>query len=265
MIARLRCWLYIHLQFRLNLHTSVGYHCKISLITTGWDCFGCQVIATLRAMRRLIGWRAWARTPTSMDQSLVFHCQFQLSGIWIESGSLTHTLNTGAHLTAVNNPSFGLNTQSVSSLFLSRSIFVLKNIFIEWDWQQALFVHLANWKRRRHFTLCVSVRLLLLWEHAFLASPYWMRQNIQRSRHPQSCSLISKADDYRQTSDTTLLNMYVDFFSLSFCFCYSIFFRLISLFTSHLGEQIRPKQRPAVYQEWLHPSWSIHPYKLIKT
>jgi hypothetical protein len=70
-MARLRCWLYIHIQFRLNFYTSAGYHCKISLITTGWDCFGCQ-----------------------------------------EGGSLTHTLNTGSHLTAVDNLNFGLNTRS---------------------------------------------------------------------------------------------------------------------------------------------------------
>jgi hypothetical protein len=47
-----------------------------------------------------------------VDQSLVFHCQLQLSGIWIEVGSLTHTLNTGSHLTAVDNLSFGLNIRS---------------------------------------------------------------------------------------------------------------------------------------------------------
>jgi hypothetical protein len=34
------------------------------------------------------------------SRSLVFHCQLQLSGIGIEGGSLTHTLNTGSHLTA---------------------------------------------------------------------------------------------------------------------------------------------------------------------
>jgi hypothetical protein len=33
---------------------------------------------------------------------------------------------------------------------------------------------------------------------------------------------------------------------MSFSFFYSIFFRLISLFTSHLGEHIRPKQRLAL-------------------
>jgi hypothetical protein len=44
-------------------------------------CFGCQVSATLRAMRRLIGWREWARTPTSVNRSFVIHCQLQLSGI----------------------------------------------------------------------------------------------------------------------------------------------------------------------------------------
>jgi hypothetical protein len=54
--ARLRCWLYPHIQFCLNFYNSAGFHCKISIITTGWDCFGCQVTATLRAMRRLIGW-----------------------------------------------------------------------------------------------------------------------------------------------------------------------------------------------------------------
>jgi hypothetical protein len=37
--------------------------------------------ATLRVMRRLIGWREWARTPTFVDQSLVFYCQLQLSGL----------------------------------------------------------------------------------------------------------------------------------------------------------------------------------------
>jgi hypothetical protein len=78
--------------------------------------------------------------------------------------SLTHTLNTGSHLTDVDNPSFG-NTQSCkqpntswvclknSSEFWflsSRGIFVLINISTGWDWQQALLVHLANWKRRWH-------------------------------------------------------------------------------------------------------------------
>jgi hypothetical protein len=69
--------------FCLNFYTSAGYYCKIFLITIGWDCFGCQVTATLRAMKKLIGWWEWA-----------------------------HTLNTGLHLPAVDNPSFGLNTQS---------------------------------------------------------------------------------------------------------------------------------------------------------
>jgi hypothetical protein len=36
LIARLRCWLYLHIQFCLNFYTSAGYHCKISLIITGW-------------------------------------------------------------------------------------------------------------------------------------------------------------------------------------------------------------------------------------
>jgi hypothetical protein len=119
-------------------------------------------------------------------RSLVFHCQLQLSGIWIENGSLTNTLNTGSHFTAVDNPSFGLNTQSCKQpntswaclkkqlkilvSLITRHYVALINIFTRWDWQQVLFVHLANWKRRRHFTLCVSVRLLLHWEHAFLAS-----------------------------------------------------------------------------------------------
>jgi hypothetical protein len=93
--GRLRGWLYPHIQYRLNFYTSAGYHCKISLITKGWDCFGCQVTATLKAMRRLIDWRELSRTPTSADRSLVFLCQLQLSGIWIESGWLTHTLNSG--------------------------------------------------------------------------------------------------------------------------------------------------------------------------
>jgi hypothetical protein len=160
LIARLRCWLYPHIQFRLNFYTSTGYHCKISLITTGWDCFRCQVTATLRAMRKLIGWCGWARTPTFVDRSLVFHCQLQLSGIWIEGRSLTHTLNTGLHLTAVDNLSFGLNTQSCkqpntswvclknSSEFwflLSRGYCCLIKHLQGWDWHQALFVHLANW------------------------------------------------------------------------------------------------------------------------
>jgi hypothetical protein len=52
-----------------------------SLITTGRDCFGCQVTVTLRAMKRLIGWREWAPTPTSVDRSPVLLCQLQLSGI----------------------------------------------------------------------------------------------------------------------------------------------------------------------------------------
>jgi hypothetical protein len=51
----------------------------------------------------------------------------------------------------------------------------------------------------------------------------------------------------------TLLNMYVDFLIYEssiegpfyFCLYDFIFFRLISLFTFHLGENIRPKQRPA--------------------
>jgi hypothetical protein len=47
LLARLRCWLYSHTQFRLNFYTSAGYHCKFSLITTKWDCFGCHVTVTL--------------------------------------------------------------------------------------------------------------------------------------------------------------------------------------------------------------------------
>jgi hypothetical protein len=50
LLAR-RCWLYPHIQFRLNFYTRVGYHCKIALITTGRDCFGCQVTAILRGIR----------------------------------------------------------------------------------------------------------------------------------------------------------------------------------------------------------------------
>jgi hypothetical protein len=141
LIARLRCWLYPHLQFRLNFYTSAGYHYKISLITKGWDCFGWQVTATLRAMRRLIG--------TSVDRSPVFHCQLQLSGIWIESGSLTHILNIGSHFTVVDNSSFGLNTRSCkqpntswvcpknSSEFwflLSRGTVALMNIRVDSTW-----------------------------------------------------------------------------------------------------------------------------------
>jgi hypothetical protein len=108
--------LYTHIQFHLNYYTSAGYLCKISLITTGLDCFGCQITVPLRAIRRLIGWRELARTPNYVYRSLVFHYQLQLSGIWIESGSLTHILNTGSHSTAVDNPSFRsrfrLNIQS---------------------------------------------------------------------------------------------------------------------------------------------------------
>jgi hypothetical protein len=40
LIARLRCWLYPHIHFCLNFYTSSGYHCNITLITTGWDWFG---------------------------------------------------------------------------------------------------------------------------------------------------------------------------------------------------------------------------------
>jgi hypothetical protein len=50
-------------------------------------------------MRSLIGWREWARTPISVDRSLVLHCQIQLSGIWID-------------LITVDIPNFGWNTQS---------------------------------------------------------------------------------------------------------------------------------------------------------
>jgi hypothetical protein len=67
-------------------------------------------------MKRLISWREWAWTPTSVDRSLVFHCQLQLSGIWIESGSLTHSLYIILHITAVYNPSFRLNTHSCKQL-----------------------------------------------------------------------------------------------------------------------------------------------------
>jgi hypothetical protein len=155
LIARLRCWLYPDIQFRLNL----------SLITTGRDCFGCQVTVTLRAMRRLLGWREWAQTPISVDRSLVFHCRLQLSGIWIESGPLTHILNTRLHLTAVDNRSFGLKNLPHESKKQLRILVSLITghccLNTRWDWQQVLFVHLANWKRKRHFTLCVSVRLLL--------------------------------------------------------------------------------------------------------
>jgi hypothetical protein len=111
LIARLRCWFYSHILFHIKFYTNAGYHWKISLITTSLDCFGCQVTATLRAMRRLI---SWARTPTFVDRSAVFYCQLQFSGIWIKGGSLTPILNTGSPLTAddVDNPSFGLYKQS---------------------------------------------------------------------------------------------------------------------------------------------------------
>jgi hypothetical protein len=33
LIANLRCWLYPHIQFRLNFYTSASYHCKISRIS----------------------------------------------------------------------------------------------------------------------------------------------------------------------------------------------------------------------------------------
>jgi hypothetical protein len=57
-------------------------------------------------------------------------------------------------------------------------------------------------------------------------------------------------------------------FFLSFYFFYFIVFRLISLFTSHLGEHIRPKQRPACKSSTfirrgltlpsIHPTGSLH-------
>jgi hypothetical protein len=62
LIAGLRSWLYPHIQFCLNFYTSAGYYCKISP-------------TTLRAMRRLVSWREWARIPISVDRSLVFHCR----------------------------------------------------------------------------------------------------------------------------------------------------------------------------------------------
>jgi hypothetical protein len=51
---------------------------------------------------------------------------------------------------------------------------------------------------------------------------------------PLSASIVRDLD--------SSINVLFDFFSLSFCFFYFIFFRLISLFTSHLGQHIRPKQ-----------------------
>jgi hypothetical protein len=38
LVARLmRCWLHLHVQFRLSFYTSAGYHYRISLITIGED------------------------------------------------------------------------------------------------------------------------------------------------------------------------------------------------------------------------------------
>jgi hypothetical protein len=63
-----------------------------------------------------------------------------------------------------------LKNSSEFWFLLSRGIVALINISTWWDWQQTMFVHLANWKSIRHFTFCVSDRLLQHWEHAFLAS-----------------------------------------------------------------------------------------------
>jgi hypothetical protein len=73
--------------FSYTISSQLLHQCWLTLqdlfnkITTGCDCFGCQVTATLRAIRSLIGWRKWAWTSISVDRSLVFHCQLQLSGI----------------------------------------------------------------------------------------------------------------------------------------------------------------------------------------
>jgi hypothetical protein len=153
-----------------------------SLIITGWDCFGCQVTATLWVDRL----ERMGSDSHFSGRSLVFHCQLQLSGIWIENGALTNTLNAGLHLTAVDNPSFGLNTQSskqpnTSWGCLKKQLKILVSLITR---HCCLNKHLHKMtlttspvctscqlekETAIHF-VCVSVRLLLHWEHAFLAS-----------------------------------------------------------------------------------------------
>jgi hypothetical protein len=65
------------------ISSKLVHQCWLSLQDLSYnnraDCFGCQV--TDRLATRLIGCREWARTPISVDRSLVFYCQLQLSGI----------------------------------------------------------------------------------------------------------------------------------------------------------------------------------------
>jgi hypothetical protein len=89
-----------------------------------------------------------------------------------------------------------------------------------------------------------------------------MRRNLQRSWHPQSCGLVSKAVYTSTLQSINLVSMFFLILFLSFYFN-SIFFRVISLLTFHLGKHIRPIHRGSragvlILSEVAPPS-TIHP------
>jgi hypothetical protein len=108
---------------------------------------------------------------------------------WSPSVTSRHVVtNNGSHLIAVDNPSSGLNTQNWKQqdiswdwlknnsefwFLLSRGIAALIKISTGWHWHQALYVHLANSKRRRQFTLYVCLSDSCYIENAH----FWQVQN----------------------------------------------------------------------------------------
>jgi hypothetical protein len=125
-----------------------GYHCKISLIRPGWDCFGCQVTATLREKE--------ADRLARMGSD----CHFCRPEPYVPlSASIVWDINRKWVIDAYSIHWIALNSCRQSKLaikhlklqtskfswkfwfFLSWGIVALMNISTGWDWQQALFVH----------------------------------------------------------------------------------------------------------------------------
>jgi hypothetical protein len=181
LIARLRCWLYPHIQFRLNFYTSAGYHCK--LITTGWDCFRCQVTGDIQSNEEAykLAWMGSGSHFCGLEPCVLLSASIvqTMNGRWVIDAQSKHWIAPNS--CRQTKLWIGLNTQSCKQpntswvclknssefwFFLSWGIVSLITIFTGLDLQQALYVHLANWKMRRHFTLCMSVWLLQHWEQA---------------------------------------------------------------------------------------------------
>jgi hypothetical protein len=96
---------------------------------------------------RLIGWREWAQTATSVDQSLVV----PLSASIVRDMNRKWVCNNCRQFKLwINHPKlqttkYFMSLPKNSSKFwvlLSRGTVALINIYTGWDWQQALFVHL---------------------------------------------------------------------------------------------------------------------------